>query len=233
MGVDMVELDVRRTKDGVLILMHDETVDRTSSGTGSVTELSFGYIETLRLRAGAGGQHSAITGERIPTLDQVMEVVRGKILVNIDAKEDVFSDVVLELESLGILGHVVMKLEVPPDDPQLHSVAFIGKTHFMPKITQGDQPLSVIAPKYSFTEPVAYELKFESEDFVIDGRATIEELGARIWVNTLEPHKCAFHDDQRALLDPDAHWGRLIDLGINMIQTDYPKELIDYLEQRQ
>ena len=54
MGVDMVEIDIRETKDGQLILMHDETIDRTTTGTGKVTDLTWDYLQTLLLRDGIG-----------------------------------------------------------------------------------------------------------------------------------------------------------------------------------
>ena len=49
MGVDMVEIDVRQTKDGQLVLMHDVTVDRTTTGTGKVSELTWEYLQGLQL----------------------------------------------------------------------------------------------------------------------------------------------------------------------------------------
>ena len=133
-----------------------------------------------------------------------MNVVKDKIMVNVDAKSDEFDDVVAELK----LDHVVMKLDVPPDDAQLTNAPFIDQTHFAPKITQGGGALSATAPPYAFTMPVAFEVKFETEEYIIEGRDTIEDMGARLWANTLDPTKCAFHDDQRALQDLNAHWGR-------------------------
>ncbi|HDI31391.1 MAG TPA: glycerophosphodiester phosphodiesterase, partial [Thermofilum sp.] len=62
-GVDAVEVDVRMTKDGRLVLMHDETVDRTTDGEGRVRDLTFNEIR--RLDAGKG--------ERVPTLEEVLE----------------------------------------------------------------------------------------------------------------------------------------------------------------
>ena len=52
MGVDIVEIDLQRTKDGELILMHDATLDRTSTGTGMIADTTFAYIKTLKLRNG-------------------------------------------------------------------------------------------------------------------------------------------------------------------------------------
>ena len=232
LGVSVVELDVRRTSDGVLVLMHDETVDRTTNGQGRVEDLTFSALSALRLKSADGGPAAALSEETVPTLSDALNIARNRILINVDTKSDEFRDVVALVTEMNMLDHVIMKLEVPPADPQLQNAPFIGNTHFMPKITQNVEPLSVTAPTFAFTNPVAYELKFETEGYLTEGRATIEALNARIWVNTLDPRKCAYHDDSVAILDPAAHWGVLLGLGVNMIQTDYPRELTDYLGSR-
>src|SRR5690606_6563807 len=61
MGVDVLELDVQRSSDGVLVLMHDARLDRTTSGKGKVSETDYAAIKELRLRNGAG----VITREHI------------------------------------------------------------------------------------------------------------------------------------------------------------------------
>ena len=50
MGVDMIEIDLQRTKDGELILMHDRTVDRCTNGKGKISEMTYDEIQRLRLR---------------------------------------------------------------------------------------------------------------------------------------------------------------------------------------
>ena len=76
LGADMVELDVQICGSGEMVVIHDDTVDRTTNGTGAVDELTF---EELR-RLDAGG------GERIPTLDEVLDVADREIGVNIELK---------------------------------------------------------------------------------------------------------------------------------------------------
>lgn len=68
LGVDYVECDVHLTRDGHLVVMHDSTVNRTTNGWGAIRELTFDRIR--RLDAG--------DGEQAPTLDEVLETVRGK-----------------------------------------------------------------------------------------------------------------------------------------------------------
>jgi glycerophosphoryl diester phosphodiesterase len=82
-GADMCELDVQLTRDGAVVVIHDETVDRTTDGNGEVAELTL--EELKRLDAGAKFKGGAIKGERIPTLDEVFAVT-GKCGLNIELK---------------------------------------------------------------------------------------------------------------------------------------------------
>ena len=76
LGVDAVELDVHRTADGHLVVIHDERVDRTTNGRGSVASTRFAALR--RLTAGPA--------ERVPTLDEVLETVPAHIAVNVELK---------------------------------------------------------------------------------------------------------------------------------------------------
>lgn len=85
LGVSVVEIDIRSTKDGVLILMHDATVDRTTTGKGKVSQLTYAEIQTLYLRDTPAG---AASNCHIPTLKEVLRLCRGKIILDIDFKEE-------------------------------------------------------------------------------------------------------------------------------------------------
>lgn len=76
LGVDAVELDVRLSGDGELVVIHDEWVERTTDGAGRVADLPFAALRRLD----AGG------GERIPTLDEVLRAVPPDVAVNIELK---------------------------------------------------------------------------------------------------------------------------------------------------
>jgi glycerophosphoryl diester phosphodiesterase len=81
----VAEVDVRTTKDGVLVCLHDPEVDRTTDGTGKVADLTLAAIKKLD----AGAKFDAkFKGERVPTLREVLELAKGKIGVMIDLKED-------------------------------------------------------------------------------------------------------------------------------------------------
>ena len=76
LSVDQVEIDVHLTRDQHLVVIHDATVDRTTDGQGAVAD--FTLVEIKRLDAGKG--------ERIPTLQEVIDLVRGKVVLQIELK---------------------------------------------------------------------------------------------------------------------------------------------------
>ena len=75
-GAVMCELDVQLTRDGAVVVIHDETVDRTTNGRGAVAEMRLEDIKRLD----AGG------GDRVPTLDEVFAETTGKCALNIELK---------------------------------------------------------------------------------------------------------------------------------------------------
>lgn len=91
-GADGVEIDVRTTKDGALVAMHDETVDRTTNGRGRLRDLTLEYVRSL----------DAGKGERVPTLDEVVEFVKERGILFVELKEpDIVEGVVEVLERTG------------------------------------------------------------------------------------------------------------------------------------
>jgi len=93
-GADGIELDVHLSADGVAVVLHDETVDRTSDGRGAVAALT---LEQLR-RLDAGSWFDAdFAGEKIPTLDEVLAWADNRLRLNIEIKSAAAGRAVLEL----------------------------------------------------------------------------------------------------------------------------------------
>jgi glycerophosphoryl diester phosphodiesterase len=84
-GAHVTEIDARTTKDGILVCLHDAEVDRTTDGKGKIADLTWADVKKLD----AGIKFDAkFKGERVPTLREVLELAKGKIMVMIDLKED-------------------------------------------------------------------------------------------------------------------------------------------------
>lgn len=81
--IEMVEIDIRETKDGELVLMHDATIQRTTTGTGNVSGYTLQELKQFNLEKANG----SLTNEKIPTLKEVFDLTRGKIYINLDLDE--------------------------------------------------------------------------------------------------------------------------------------------------
>lgn len=95
---DYIEVDVRTTKDGKLVLMHDGSVNRTTNGKGDVAQMTFDEIRALD----AGG------GAKVPTFDEALDYARGKIGIYVDVKQVSAKDLVEHIVGHGMADHVVI-----------------------------------------------------------------------------------------------------------------------------
>jgi glycerophosphoryl diester phosphodiesterase len=93
-GAEMCELDVQLTRDGAIVVIHDDTVDRTTGGIGAVAMMTL--AEMKRLDAGAKFS-DRFAGERIPTLEEVFDLVEGRCALNIEIKSEGLETKVTEL----------------------------------------------------------------------------------------------------------------------------------------
>jgi len=73
-GVDMVEIDVQETKDGHLVLMHDEIIDRTTNGSGLLNQWTLDSLRALNLKDGSG----VVTAHKIPTLEEALRLTKWR-----------------------------------------------------------------------------------------------------------------------------------------------------------
>lgn len=232
LGVDMIEIDVRQTADGELVLMHDETLDRTTDGSGRVSDISLHELRSLFLRRGAGGSGAALTQEKVPTLREALMRSQGKILVNIDAKEDVIPEALELVWNLGLGDEVLMKSADSPDEIEADMASVYGAVLFMPIVAQerSGKPLSEVISEYTSTNPIAFEVLFDDREWFREGSDDLLRSNLRAWVNTMKPIYSAGLWDSDAVRSPDAVWGELVNDGANMIQTDKPAEAIAYLQ---
>ena len=83
-GIEMAEIDIRQTKDGKFVLMHDSTLDRTTNGSGDVTDYTLQELKLLKLKDSRG----VLTSEQIPTLQEALNLGRGEIYFDLDISND-------------------------------------------------------------------------------------------------------------------------------------------------
>lgn len=232
MGVDMVEIDLKRTKDGHLILMHDKTIDRTTTGKGKPEDYTLEELKRFNLRNGAGHK----TSHSIATLEEAMNLAKNRILVNIDKGYDYFDDVYTVLEKTGTTNQCIIKSDKTYDTVMLEHPIALDKMIFMPVVKLSNPNANQIIADYKKNyNPIVYEIVFDN-----DSEQTLSIINdmakgdSKLFVNSLWPELCGGHDDDRAIEQNDISnsWEWLINIGVNLIQTDRPAALINYLNNR-
>ncbi|WP_308756899.1 glycerophosphodiester phosphodiesterase family protein [uncultured Bacteroides sp.] len=232
MGVDMVEIDLKKTKDGHLILMHDRTIDRTTTGKGKPEDYTLAELRQFRMRNGAGHK----TAHQIPTFEEVMILCKGKIMVNVDKGYDYFKDTYSILEKTGTIDQCVMKAGLPYERVKAENGDVLDKMIFMPVVNLHEENAETIIDGYlTHMKPEAFELVFDNDGPDVQRLIKkVRDSGARIFINSLWPELCGGHDDDRAveLRQPDESWGWIIGQGAKLIQTDRPVLLLEYLKSK-
>lgn len=230
MKVDMVELDIQPTKDGNFICMHDETLDRTSTGKGTIKNYTTEELKKFVLRSGNGIK----TRQPISTLKEVLNVCKDRILVNIDKGGTYIKEIMPIIKECGMEKQVIIKGYYPVEKVK-KEYGSNESILYMPIVNLWDK--EAVATIQTFIKdftPIAYELCFK--DDTTPSLRIIDEIiksGSRIWMNTLWDSLCGGHDDENALLEgKDRHWGWILKHKATMIQTDRPQELIHYLEEK-
>jgi glycerophosphoryl diester phosphodiesterase len=234
LGADIVELDVRATADGALILHHDATVDRMCNGSGDVQSLSLRQIRHLHLRAGAGsglGQ-PPLTSEPPATLGAALELARDRIIVNIDTKDRAQATRVAQfVVAAGMADQVFVKANIRSlqDLDAVRAGSFFGRVCFVPMMRACPGQFALMLKAMAALGCPMYEVEFDDIAHLEEGRAELARQGARLWVNTIAVSHSQDFNDQRALRDPSAVWGRLLAAGVGAIQTDEVPALIRFL----
>jgi glycerophosphoryl diester phosphodiesterase len=231
LGVDIVELDLQRTADGVLVLMHDSKLDRVTTGKGRVADRTLAEIKQLRLRNGLGRAGR----EQVPTLEEAMLATKDRILVNLDKAYNHWPEVLPVLQRTGTLRQVIMKGSVPVEEARRDLGATLEQVLFMPVLDLGEPGARRLLSGYRDARlPAAYELVFADDKHLDDALGpALRREGARVWVNSLWPSLCGGHDDDLADAgDLAGAYDWLLARGVNVIQTDRPALLLACLRQR-
>jgi glycerophosphoryl diester phosphodiesterase len=243
LGVDMMETDIRRAKDGTLVISHDAKVDRTTDGTGRVADLTLAQLKTLRLRQNFGGNMSPeITDQRVLTLDELLAAAKGRIMINLDIKEDIYPEVIAAAVRAGMADQVLVKSVVKAPQSPLADQPPYTNTPYMPIVWRtaadayDDLPAVVQRQLAAAHRVPAVEMVYLDDGQFEEVRTAAQMTHVRLWANTLTSvgvlSVLGMGGDQDALRDHGATWGRLIDAGVSAIQTDEPEPLMAYLKTR-
>ena len=232
MGVDVMEMDLKLTKDSVLVLCHDKTIDRTTSGKGRVCDITYDSICRCVLRTA----HNQKTDLRMPTLREALEVCKDRIVVNIDQGYEYYDLALAVTEELGVTDQVLIKGKRPAEVVAAKFAAYPHNMMYMPIIDILKPKGQALFAEYLGTDtvPLAYEVCWSEYTPAVEAcMKKVVAGGSKLWVNSLWPSLCGgLCDDAAFEGDPAAVYGKLVDMGATMIQTDRPELLISYLRAR-
>ena len=212
MGVDIIELDVKISKDGIPMLMHDGTINRTTNGKGKIEDYTLAELKKFRLKSWLGIQ----TDETIPTFEEVLKITNGKIMIDIDLKTGNLKPIVEVIKRMKMENQVFY---FDNDYDALCSIREMDKKSlFMPRAysyEMADSALQIFNPSVVHIDPSFYTKKVTN---------LLRKNNARIWINSLGEA-----DAKMRYGDMEEVFGELTKYGANIIQTNEPAMLLEYL----
>lgn len=209
-GADYFECDVRTTKDGKLVLMHDGSVNRTTTGTGLVAQMSFDEVRALQFKP-AGKSVTASAGP-IPAFEEALALAKKTgIGIYVDVKSAAATALVETITRHGMQDRVViyagkkLLVEITALAPQMKAMPEARNAETLADLF-ASLPLKVVA--------------FDARDFTDELIAATHERKALVYVDRLGPA-----DNPKA-------WDDAVKRGADGIQTDHPAELVAFLKAR-
>ena len=255
LGIEAVEIDVQLTRDREAVVFHDTTLNRMTPSWGYVADHTLAELQTLPLFERDGMSTLAHfrplpTKHRIPSLRDYLNAARGRIMINLEIKtnhrygfEETFHTAAELAREMGLLDHVFWKIMPPArgvtgTDARADAVARTLEIdelpYVMPMVWQSERQFERQLEDFEGLGIKGYELIAQDVDrWTIgeDGRIVGSDVYRYMGIAVGARWSAGLSDDV-ALVDPDAAWGTLLDLGFDLIMTDRPEQLMLYLEER-
>lgn len=209
-GVDLVEIDIRHTKDSVLVLMHDKTLDRTTNGEGLVENYSLSDIKKLKLRNTDG----SLSEIGIPTLEEVLTIFEDKISFDLDIKTPLFLPVVEMIEERSLFESTIFLVY------NLEHAKMLKRRRKDFNILIKARSIDDLPEIYEILTPEAVHI--DDSFNTINTNDIIKNNGSKSFMNSLGKI------DEEAINNPGI-FQEIYIKGANMIQTDYPEILLRHL----
>lgn len=208
MGIDYIEIDVRTTKDGHLVILHDGTLNRTTDGTGPMKNYT---LEELRKLSAGKGYQGAFKDERIPTLEETAQLVsqwnklqKHKTNLYVDCKDVAPEPLVKSLKAHKLLKDAVF---YGADDFLLSLKKVYPKAKLMPSLNKREE----LESKVERLQPYAFDVKWTSLNEAL--------------VTDIHKHGVKVFSDVLSVLDIPNNYKKATVMGVDLIQTDYVRKV--------
>ena len=210
--VDYVEIDLRTTKDSVLVIMHDATVDRMTNGKGKVSDLDFAEIRKLDV---INKSKDPSKKYPIPTFEEVLKTCRNKIHIYLDFKNASVLQSYKMIKQYGMEKQVIVYINSAsqyedwrrlfPSMPVMLSMPDSIKNANQLNAFLTNYPLELLDGDYS--------------DYNPDILKAAKAAGKTVWPDIQNPNE-------------NLNWDKALELGFTGLQTDHPQALIEYLKKK-
>jgi glycerophosphoryl diester phosphodiesterase len=211
--IDIIEIDVRTTKDSILVLMHDKDIDRVTTGKGLIKNYTFSELQKFKLK-----MKDSITEDNIPLLEDALKMAKGKVIVNLDLKAVNYKQLYQMLKKYDMEKEVISYTGTLKEVNKMLSVDSIYAV--MPLVKTKEEML------YYHQNTKSPLQHFTDESFTKENMDWIHKNNKIVFINTLWDEDDSFILGKREAMD------RVIALKPAIIQTDHPLLLINYLRSK-
>ncbi len=206
-GADYVEVDLRTSSDGYLVLQHDKTVDRMTDGKGNVKDLTLAELKKLKV---ADKNNPSRKTYRIATFDEVLKACKDKINIYLDFKDASVAETWKQIQDAGMEKQVAVYVNAVSQYKEWRKTA-----PSLPIIASAIEQVKDKDQLGIFLNQVTLEVLDNLYDTGMI--AVANENNVSVWLD-------AESKDE----GPDV-WNPILDKGVQGIQTDHPQQLVEYL----
>lgn len=210
-GADYIEVDLRTTADGELVVMHDATVDRTTNGRGAVREMTLDQLRGLRITA---TKMLPPVSYEIPTFEQVLTLATNRIKIYLDFKEADASKAWMLIQKYKMEKDVVVYINRNDQYPTWRNNA----THIPLMVSLPDSVTDVTSLQRYLSVVDADILDGAASNYTPDMIRIAHAAGRKVWV------------DVQSETEGKNEWMNALNLGVDGLQTDHLAELKSWLK---
>lgn len=229
-GGDMIEVDAAQSTDGELYSIHQGQEERLFFSKNNVETLDSHEINSLDYRNG----NAFKVNQRVEKLEDVFKHFKGDTLINLDRGWDFWEDVFELLHKYDMFDQVILKS--PVQETYLDVLEKYDVPVMYIPIVKTRPELEQVLERDINT--VGAEVIIESEDSDFHNKELIQQLKEKnllVWLNAIRLNDTTTLtlgcDDDTALLESeDKGWGKIVEMGADIIQTDWPLHLACYLQ---
>lgn len=208
---DYIEIDLRTTKDGELVSMHDGSVNRMTSGQGLIKDLTLANLQDLKVKSRDTTDHEIY---RIPTFKEILQLCKGKINIYLDFKAADPAQAYAMIKQLGMEKQVLVYIN--------SAEQFTGWRKAAPQM-----PLMLSLPDSVKTVTAMETFIDKYHVDILDG--SYKQYSTEMVKLAESKHVPVWPDIQSAGEGP-ADWDQALAKGLSGLQTDHPAALVKYLK---